>query len=95
MQTASAASSCMIYMPSSVSPHASWPPHEQLAEISDWLSGGFHKLCFMSFYSCLNDLVSLWVMWLLRQFPQRNEPGVGKETVIFVQNKKSGIIFME
>lgn len=72
-QAATAASSCMIYVPFSVSPHAPWSPREQLAEIFDWLSGGFHKLCFTSFYSCSNDLVSLWVTWLLRQCPDTNE----------------------
>lgn len=29
--------------------------------------------CFTSFYSCLNDLASLSVTWLLRRCPHRNE----------------------
>lgn len=94
-QAATAASSCMIYVPFSVLLHGPWSPRKQLAEAFDWLSGRFHELCFTSFYSCLNDLVSLWVMWLLCQCPHRNKPVARKETVIFVQNKKPGIILME
>lgn len=54
-------------------------------------------MCFTSFYSCSNDLVSLCVLRLIRQRPRRDKPeGIArKETVIFVQNKNPGLIFIE
>lgn len=55
-------------------------------DVFDWLSDGFHKLCFTSFYSCLNDLVSLcgsFASALTETRPWQRF----QEAVIFVQNK--------